>query len=146
MNDLLIQRLPAIQTTLFSIDLATWSTVHLLSFSGHRARPPFFAHFSTSPTQLAKRKMPPKKKVEEKKIVLGRPGNNLKVSSTSFCLLATEIDGNSLRLESWDYRTSGSRASSIHSPRRIWGRQRTFLMRLCEWEPVHVLAGASSAR
>ncbi len=28
--------------------------------------------------------MPPKKKVEEKKILLGRPGNNLKVCSLSY--------------------------------------------------------------
>lgn len=45
--------------------------------------PPATLHFRTfhvaQPAQ-AKKKMPPKKKVvEDKKVILGRPGNNLKV-------------------------------------------------------------------
>jgi len=40
----------------------------------------FYASFSTTATSFTKRKMPPKKKGEEvKKILLGRPGNNLKI-------------------------------------------------------------------
>ncbi|KAJ7284693.1 P-loop containing nucleoside triphosphate hydrolase protein [Mycena rebaudengoi] len=35
--------------------------------------------FSTSPPRLAKKNMPPKKAVVEKKTLLGRPGNNLKI-------------------------------------------------------------------
>ncbi|KAJ7677372.1 P-loop containing nucleoside triphosphate hydrolase protein [Mycena rosella] len=35
--------------------------------------------FSTSPPRLIKRKMPPKKGAVEKKTLLGRPGNNLKI-------------------------------------------------------------------
>lgn len=38
---------------------------------------PVAAWFHSTP--LAYRRMPPKKKVEEKKTVLGRPGNNLKI-------------------------------------------------------------------
>jgi len=35
--------------------------------------------FSTSATRAAKKKMPPKKALPEKKVLLGRPGNNLKI-------------------------------------------------------------------
>jgi len=35
--------------------------------------------FSTSATRGAKKKMPPKKAAPEKKVLLGRPGNNLKI-------------------------------------------------------------------
>lgn len=44
------------------------------------AAPASSLYFSTSPAALAKKKkMPPKKKVvEDKKVILGRPGNNLK--------------------------------------------------------------------
>lgn len=41
--------------------------------------PPSAAHFSTSLPRLIKKKMPPKKAVVEKKALLGRPGNNLKI-------------------------------------------------------------------
>ncbi|KAJ6577320.1 P-loop containing nucleoside triphosphate hydrolase protein [Mycena capillaripes] len=41
--------------------------------------PPSAAHFSTSLPRLVKKKMPPKKAVVEKKALLGRPGNNLKI-------------------------------------------------------------------
>jgi hypothetical protein len=43
--------------------------------------PVFSSSFHSSPLSLSKKKMPPKKKQEEaKKTLLGRPGNNLKVS------------------------------------------------------------------
>ena len=41
-------------------------------------------HFSTSSPSFKSKKMPPKKKQEaEKKVILGRPGNNLKVSGNA---------------------------------------------------------------
>ena len=56
------------------------------------------ARFSTSSSHFAKKKMPPKKApVQEKRTLLGRPGNNLKVgivglfpafSVVFFCLIA----------------------------------------------------------
>jgi len=56
------------------------------------------ARFSTSSSHFAKKKMPPKKTpVQEKRTLLGRPGNNLKVgivglfpafSVVFFCLIA----------------------------------------------------------
>ncbi|KAJ6570249.1 P-loop containing nucleoside triphosphate hydrolase protein [Mycena vulgaris] len=44
-----------------------------------RLSPPSASHFSTSSPRFIKRKMPPKKAVTEKKTLLGRPGNNLKI-------------------------------------------------------------------
>lgn len=56
-------------TTAYSSSLTGQSSSHLRSF--HTTAPSF------------KKKMPPKKKaVEEKKVILGRPGNNLKVCLT----------------------------------------------------------------
>ncbi|KAJ6612264.1 P-loop containing nucleoside triphosphate hydrolase protein [Mycena sp. CBHHK59/15] len=40
---------------------------------------PSASHFSTSLPRFVKKKMPPKKAVVEKKTLLGRPGNNLKI-------------------------------------------------------------------
>lgn len=37
------------------------------------------------------RKMPPKKAVKEEKILLGRPGNNLKSGIVSQCILGSEL-------------------------------------------------------
>ena len=39
----------------------------------------FPAFFSTSVIREAKKKMPPKKSAPERKVLLGRPGNNLKI-------------------------------------------------------------------
>ena len=53
-----------------------------------RVSSPVPKHFSTSLPLSVKRKMPPKKKTDEvKKVMLGRPGNNLKV-----CLLACSYE------------------------------------------------------
>jgi len=58
------------------IDRFILDRVGLLSFSNF-LRP---ACFSTSPSHFAKKRMPPRKApVQEKRTMLGRPGNNLKV-------------------------------------------------------------------
>ena len=56
-------------------DASLYQSLHRYTIAFHRLR-----FFSTSATRAAKKIMPPKKAAPpEKKTLLGRPGNNLKI-------------------------------------------------------------------
>lgn len=65
-----------------------------LSFSNTAAGPAFLLYPFQVRFYASKRKMPPKKEVKQEKILLGRPGNNLKsgiVCTTCACSAARPL-------------------------------------------------------
>jgi hypothetical protein len=80
--------------------------------------------FSVSSSALGsvKKRMPPKKaQVQEKKVLLGRPSNNLKIGIVGASLrLSLSSTSNFLQ----DFQMSGNRLSSMSSPRQASSHHR----------------------